>query len=137
MKEKLHRIFSCLMALLLLLSTTSWKVEKHYCMGRLMDVSFFVDAQDCGMDMTSGAEQETVIEKKSCCDSEVILLEGQDDVASAHNDFDIGQLQFAIAYVYSYFGLFEPHTAQRIPYEHYSPPLIVRDIQLLDDVFLI
>ena len=137
MKEKLHRYFSCLMAVVLLFSTTSWKVEKHYCMGHLVDVAFFVDAHDCGMDMSFGSELEASKEKKSCCDLEVIAVEGQSDAKPSFNDFDLEHHSFLVAFTYSYIGLFEPLTAQGVPHSRYIPPKIVKDIQLLDDVFLI
>jgi len=43
MKEVFHKIASITMAFLLLLSTVSWKVEKHYCMGRLMDMTLVAE----------------------------------------------------------------------------------------------
>lgn len=127
-----------MMALFLLVSTTSWKVEKHYCMGRLMDVSFFVDADDCGMDLSIETGRKATVEKKSCCDDEVIVLEGQDDGATSHNGLgDMGQPHFFIPCVSWCFALFEPHGLQQVPHQSYIPPKIVKDIQLLDDVFLI
>ncbi|WP_339706878.1 hypothetical protein [uncultured Kriegella sp.] len=137
MKEKLHRYFSCLMAVVLLFSTTSWKVEKHYCMGHLVDVAFFVDAQDCGMDTSSESAPEATKEKKSCCDHEVIAVEGQNDAKPSFNDFDLEHQSFLVAFTHSYIGLFEPLTTQRISHTQYIPPKIVKNIQLLDDVFLI
>ena len=40
------------MAVMLLLSTTSWTVGKHYCMGLLVDISLFAQAENCGMEMS-------------------------------------------------------------------------------------
>ncbi|CAZ95225.1 hypothetical protein Q4603_08155 [Zobellia galactanivorans] len=137
MKEKLHRCLSCLMAIVLLLSTTSFKVEKHYCMGHLVDVAFFVDAQDCGMDMPLGDDMPASVEKSSCCASEVIAMEGQNDVKPSFNDFQLDQKVFLVAYTYSYIGLFEPLTKRNQTYAQYHPPKIVENIQLLDQVFLI
>ena len=125
------------MALLLLASTTSWKVEKHFCMGHLVDMAFFVDAQDCGMEMASETTSETTIDKKSCCDDEVFAIEGQNDVKPSFNDIDLEQQLFLVAYSYTYLGLFEPKETHVIPHKQYIPPKIIKDIQLLDDVFLI
>ncbi|WP_235856455.1 HYC_CC_PP family protein [Flagellimonas oceanensis] len=41
MKQFFHQIVSSLMALLVLASTVSWTVDKHICMGRVMDISLF------------------------------------------------------------------------------------------------
>ncbi|MBT2159812.1 HYC_CC_PP family protein [Zobellia barbeyronii] len=137
MKDVLHRIVSLVMAVLLLTTTTSWKVEKHYCMGHLVDVAFFGEAQDCGMSMTLDEEIESTVEKMSCCNSEVIAKKGQEDVKPSTNDFDLDQEIFFAAYVYSFIGLFEPVVQKNSDYTHYLPPKIVKDIQLLDAVFLI
>lgn len=125
------------MAVIILFSTTSWKVEKHYCMGNLVDIAFFVDAQDCGMDMSSGSQSVTSLEKKSCCNDEVIAMEGQNNVKPSFSDFDIEQQVFLFAYAYSYIGLFDIIEARNISYKKYIPPKIIKNIQLLDDVFLI
>lgn len=137
MKKGASKIFAIAMALLLLVSTTSWKVEKHYCMGHLVDVAFFVDAQDCGMDMALESESTTTIEKKSCCDDEVIAFEGQNDVRPSFNDINLEHQVFLVAYSFSYIGLLEPTAAHNIVYKEYIPPKIIKNIQLLDDVFLI
>jgi hypothetical protein len=137
MKEKIHKIFVTLMALLLLVSTTSWKVEKHYCMDVLVDVAFFIPAQDCGMDINLEDDSSEKIEKQSCCDDEVIVVEGIDDVKSAGDDFDLQQQFFIIAYSYSYLSLFQIDETENFPHKNYAPPRLVKDIQLLDDVFII
>ncbi|MBU2948778.1 HYC_CC_PP family protein [Zobellia uliginosa] len=137
MKNVLHRIVSLVMAVLLLTTTTSWKVEKHYCMGHLVDVAFFGEAQDCGMSMTLDEEIEPSVEKMSCCNSEVIAKKGQEDVKPSFNDFELDQQVFLAAYVYSFIDLFETEVQTHSSYTHYLPPKIVKDIQLLDAVFLI
>lgn len=137
MKKFLHRIFSCCMALLLLASTTSWKVEKHYCMGRLINVAFFVDADACGMDMPVSGQQEATVEQKTCCDNEVILLEGQDEVTAVYNDLDLDHQQFLIAYTLSFLDILKPVESKEFLYNSYHPPKIVKDIQLLDEVYLL
>lgn len=126
------------MALLLLLSTVSWKVEKHYCMGRLMDVALFTDAESCGMDMSMGIMEENVNEtKNSCCDDEVVFVEGQDDLKLSFNDLDIVQQSFLFAFTYTYLSCLQDLRQQPVPHEHYPPPILVQDIQLLDEVFRI
>ncbi|MBU2975454.1 HYC_CC_PP family protein [Zobellia sp. B3R18] len=137
MNRKLHSYFACFMALVLLVSTTSFKVEKHYCMGHLVDVAFFSDAQDCGMAMSLDENIGSTVDKMSCCNSELIAMEGQNDVKPSFNDFNLDQQMVLVAFVYSYGALFEPVEAKHVPYGHYNPPKIIKDIQLLDAVFLI
>ncbi|HET8737379.1 MAG TPA: hypothetical protein VFM69_12345 [Pricia sp.] len=138
----LHRVLSCLMALLLLASTTSWTVGKHYCMGLLMDVSFFEHAEDCGMDMdlyggVGEHELPAVQDEDTCCNDEIISVAGQDDLKPTLNDIRFDQQPFLVSFAHTYFDIFDTSTERNVPHEHYPPPLLVKDIQLLDEVFLI
>ena len=138
MKDALHKIVSIAMVFLLLLSTISWKVEKHYCMGRLMDMALFVDVADCGMGTAYNENSQNFDEtKQPCCDDEVIFIDGQDDLKIAFNDLDTDQQSFLIAFKHSYLNLFYVQTEKPVPFEQYPPPILVKDIQLLDEVFLI
>lgn len=138
MKEKLRRVFSCFMALLLLVSTTSWTVGKHYCMGHLMDVSFFSNADDCGMNMPVLEDDSSQVEtENSCCSDELLVLEGQDDLKLSFNEISIDQQFFLVAFTHVYLGFSDSFVERHVPHEHYPPPPLIKDIQLLDDVFLI
>ena len=140
MKEKLHRLFSCLMALMLLVSTTSWTVGKHYCMGLLVDVSLFEHAEGCGMDMTGGEDENLVLaeqDERSCCNDEIITVEGQDLLKISVNDISFDQQLFLVAFSHSFLNLVQTIAERDVPDEHYPPPLLVKDIQLLDEVFII
>lgn len=137
MNEVSHKIVSITMALLLLLSTTSWKVEKHYCMGRLMDIALFSDVDSCGMDMGSMSIENDDISENSCCDDEVIVLDGQDDLKLSLDTLDIEKQSLWVALIYSYTTSFYVQNVQLVPHEQYPPPQLVKDIQVLDQVFLI
>lgn len=126
------------MALLLLLSTISWKVEKHYCMGRLMDMAVFLDVDDCGMNMTGLEEDQNLTKSEnSCCSDEIIFIEGQDDLKVSFNDLETEQQFFLVVFVNAYQAVIESRALRFFPYEQYPPPQLFKDIQLLDQVFLI
>ena len=135
MKKVIHKISATSLALLLLGITTSWKVEKHYCMGHLVAIAFFVPAETCGMDMAT--TNDTYAIQKSCCDDMVIAIEGQHDVKPSIEDINLEQQFFLTAYTSTYLGMFEPLAIDNTSPEYYLPPDIVKDIQLLDAVFLI
>jgi hypothetical protein len=137
-KKVFQKIMSISLALLLLVSTTSWKVEKHYCLGHLIDISFFTPADGCGMEMETYKDDATTLQNEnSCCADVTILMQGQDDLALSYNDFTIDHQQFFIAFAYSYFDNLQTETFQPVKHNFYPPPIIVKDIQLLDEVFLI
>ena len=116
------------MALLVLASTVSWTVDKHICMGRVMDISFFAHADDCGMDMDM---------EKSCCNDESFTVQGQDDLKISFEKFDLDQQVFLISFVQSYFQLFEIDSEEPSSFREYNPPPLIRDVQVLDQTFLI
>ena len=116
------------MALLLLASTVSWTVDKHICMGRVMDISLFSHADDCGMDMAM---------EKSCCDDESFTVQGQDDLKISFENFDLDQQIFLVSFVQTYFHLFEIDSEEPSTFSDYNPPPLIRDVQVLDQTFLI
>ncbi len=126
------------MALLVLASTTSWTVGKHYCMDRLVDVSFFAHAQDCGMDMKASANDTSQMETEdSCCSDQLIVVEGQDRLTFSSYDGVLVPQPFLTAFTYAYLALFQAQKERPVPHEHYPPPLLFKDIHVLDQVFLI
>ena len=135
-KTVLHKICSVAMALLLMLSTVSFTVEKHYCGDTLIDFAVFSDVEKCGMEVTANEHSE--ITKKGCCKDLLDVIEGQDQLTiKTIDDLDIDQQQFLQSFIFSYQQLFESLPKQTVPHLYYPPPEIVRDIQLLDEVFLI
>lgn len=127
----LHKSFSVALALLVLFSTVSFTIEKHFCGDILVDMSFFTEADKCAM------ESEEIALKKSCCKDEIDVVEGQNELILSYDDMDFEQLQFITSYVYSYINLFEGAPKKIIPHKGYSPPNLVKDICVLDQVFLI
>lgn len=137
-KDFVLRIASASMALLLLASTTSWKVEKHFCMGHLVDVALFSDAEDCGMSISQmNDDNSTMQQDNSCCSDEVIFVAGQEDLKISFDNLSLDQQFFLIAFTHSFTNLFSGLEQQNVGNEYYPPPLLVRDVQILDQVFLI
>ncbi|WP_321828330.1 HYC_CC_PP family protein [Maribacter dokdonensis] len=137
MKNLFHKLFSLTMVFLLLLSTISWTVEKHLCMGRVMDVGVFTHADDCclGLDALSTSD-EPIEDKKSCCDNEVFIMQGQDDLTYHETDLDFPLKIFLYSYASTYVGLFV-ETEYDILCNVNPPPLLTEDLHILHEVFLI
>ncbi|MFK8059371.1 MAG: hypothetical protein AB8B78_04695 [Polaribacter sp.] len=132
MKSIFSKIASFTLALLVLFSTFSFTVEKHYCGDFLMDVSFIGDVEDCGMEM------EKITKKKNCCKDEVHQIEGQDELQQAQfDDFDFSKQQFLLSFYISYNDLFIKNESKKIYYKDFSPPDIPIDYQVLYQSFLI
>lgn len=132
-----HRITSVLLALIVLISTLSLTVEKHFCGDTLVDVAIFSQSNKCGMKMAS-MDSGKAIKSKSCCKDEVNIIEGQDDLlVKSMDDFEGLQKHFIVAFTHTYFQLFEDVTEPEVSYQDYKPPKIIQDIQVLHDTFLI
>ena len=135
--EFMRKLGNLALALMVLLSSVSWTLEEHYCMGRLVEVSFFAEAHGCGMEMDSSDAEENGLEDFSCCDDQTLVFDGQDQVkvVKDHVDFAQPYLLSSWYFVYSSFVITSPDL---IPVPNYRPPpLIVKDIHLLHEVYLI
>jgi hypothetical protein len=135
-KQVLHKISSILLALLVLFSTVSITIEKHFCGDKLIDVAVFSEAQKCAMEAFEMGQ--ALITKKNCCKDELEIIKGQDELKiSKFEDLQFDQQVFLESFVYSYVNLFEGLSQHVIPHKNYSPPNLVEDIHILDQVFLI
>lgn len=134
MEKPFYKFTSFFLALLVLVSTFSFIVDVHYCGSILVDKAVFSKAETCGMAMHSGIEGLT---EESCCTNEKIAVEGQDELKVSFNTLDIHHQVFLASFTYSYLHIFEGLPLEEVHFRDYSPPLLVSDIQLLDQVFLI
>nr|WP_244462146.1 hypothetical protein [Wocania ichthyoenteri] len=121
-----------MLAFLVLFSTVSFTIEKHFCGDVLVDVSMFTEAEKCEM------EALEIQQKKTCCKDELQVVQGQDELKfSSFDDLEFEQQQFLASFAYSYTNLFKTLEKEIIPHKDYSPPNLVTDIQVLNDTFLI
>ncbi|NKI26046.1 hypothetical protein HCG49_05685 [Arenibacter sp. 6A1] len=138
MKGKAFRILASVMAFLMLLSSVSWTIEKHYCMGSLIDVAFFHKPDSCGVPLSDSNVSQTVIrDLNACCSNEIINIPGQEELKLSSGSFDLDQQVFLSAFVFSYYNLFKVASERLVPFNDYQPPMVVKDICVLDQVFLI
>ncbi|MEO9891099.1 hypothetical protein [Aurantibacter sp.] len=139
MKENFNRFFSVAMAIMVLASTVSWTVSKHYCMGRLMNVALFAHAENCGMELAiqDSFDALQIAEENSCCDNEMTTISGQDELTFSFNDLKLDQQYFLVSYMQGYLALLQDDTRNTIADNQYPPPILVKNIHLLDEVFLI
>lgn len=133
MKDIFQKIGSISMALLVLFSTLSFTVDKHFCGSVLVDKAIFSEAKTCGME----ADSDSMANEDSCCKEQKVHIEGQDELKHSFQDLDFQQQVFLTAFTIASLELFEINSEALIPFRHYSPPLLVSDIHLLDQVFLI
>lgn len=137
MKSIFQKVFSITMALFLLASTVSWTIGMHFCGKSLVDIAFFEHAKKYGMDQRSSANSENAEWSiRSCCAYELAVIVGQDDLTTFHVESSI-VLQYLFIASNTYYTLFESSDMMLASYVKYLPPLLVRNVQILDQVFLI
>ncbi len=140
MRILIQKISSVLLAFLLILSTVSFTVEKHFCGDSLVNISFLGDAGACENEPDDDCTDTLLTaEEDSCCKNEVTYLEGQHEESKAikekshyskTNSFAILNDRKSLQ-VYSIFD--NSNLSKGV----YAPLQITRDIQLLYEVFII
>jgi len=140
MKETLRQIASFCMALMVLFSTISFTVDMHYCGDQLVDYSFFEAADRCYMatgSSESPGENSVMQMEMDCCTDLELVMEGQDDLKISYDQLTFEQQIFVSTFFYTYINLFEGVDKNLNSFKEYSPPPLIRDIQILDQTFLI
>jgi len=142
MKKILINIASNFLAFLVLFSSVSFTVEKHYCGGQLYSESFFGHAKECGMsDMDGGIckinSHNIAVSKKSCCKTDFKFINGSQfkkesliDVTSKYQYF------FAKLNSIDYKYLLKKEFNVAI-FSNYFPPPIIKNLNILFRVFRI
>lgn len=131
-----HKAFSITLSFLVLFSTLSLTIEKHFCGDTLIDVAIFSESEKCSDDVAEIDEVNIV--KKSCCKDEIDVIEGLSEMTiNSFEDFEVIHQQVLFAYSYSYINLFEDEPNLVVPHKDYSPPLLIKDIHVIDETYLI
>ena len=128
------------MALLVLFSTLSFSIDTHSCGDYLVDFSFFGKADTCQMkaEKTKTSSPCDLMEMElGCCSDEKHFIEGQDDLKISFDLLTFDQQLFVVSFAYSYINLHEGSDENIVPFYDYNPPPLIRDVQVLDQTFLI
>lgn len=137
MKSIVHKIGSLIMAFVVFVSTMSFTIDTHYCGATLIDTAIFTKAKSCGMEMPNSSSKNASITKKNCCNDYQIIIEGQDNLQQAQYTTTYKEQLIVASFAYSYLHVFGEFQKRNLSFKEYSPPLVVKDIQQLDQVYLI
>jgi hypothetical protein len=138
LKLVLHKAFTSLLAFLVLFSTFSLTVEKHFCGSNLVDVAVFTSVKKCGDYIEKSSSNKSELTKKSCCKDEFQVFSGQNQLdIKSPLDISAFNKQFVAAFLVTYSNLYKSLPKITIPNLYYNTPDLVIDIQVIDQVFLI
>ncbi len=127
-----------MMAFVVLFSTMSFTFSEHYCGPTLVDTALFSKAEACGMKQQKPASQKDCdLIIKNCCKDEVKQFTGQQELNTNSPTLNFEQQVFLASFTYTYLNLFEGLEENIVPFKYYTPPLLVTDILVLDQTFLI
>ena len=131
-----HKVFSMMLALLVLLSTFSFKMETHFCGSNIVDVAVFSKVKSC-CSVTKNTSSELQYTKKSCCNNKVVSIDGlkQHKVVSFSKEIPVKKL-FIPPSIYNFVTLRFISSSEDF-YPDYSPPDRDLDFQIEHQVFLI
>lgn len=132
----IRSISAVLLAILVLVSSTSFMVGMHFCMGEVQNIALFGKADSCQKEKALPLCHKHM--KPACCEDETIFHEGTDFKASIeqiHIDapapMDIQQTLVLISEV------IPAASVASIKYYQYDPPLRTCDLTVEHQVFLI
>ena len=139
MLELSRKIFAFFLAAVMLFSTLSYTVQKHICMGEITDVSYFMEADNCGMEVEKCVNNDlsnSIIHQENCCDNIQELIPGNDNEQQIVNSLEINKAKFVVALILSLDGLHK--SSEKIThFKDSSPPFVVSHLYKLDETYLI
>lgn len=151
--RRTYRFTALIMAFMMFFTSVGLTMDMHYCGGELKSVSFFGKAKtchdmagksetptkDCPHQKKMAAEKKGCSEDKGCCSNKTVQLQSDQDQKVQTNDFVVSKQlkQFVIAYVAVFFANDFGLQREVANFSHYKPPLIQRDIPVLNQTFLL
>ncbi len=136
-KGVLKNITAICLAFFVMASTMSFTINEHYCGGSLVDTSLFVKADTCMMEDMLMSNSDTASIKDNCCNDVITIVDGQDEVHQNGKQISFQHQLFITTFLYTYSALFSNNESTVVAFKEYIPPILVKDIQVLDEAFLI
>lgn len=141
MKKAFYKISTTLFALLVLIASMGFTLNKHYCGGELQEVAINADVEPCPMCKTREempACHDTGDENNACCENEQDKIETSEfNTAKKAEKQLITDFQL-IAFTYVLFeNIHTSDIESKSYYKDYTPPLIDHDIPVEVQSFLL
>ena len=132
----IHSISAVLLALLVLVSSTSFMVGFHICMGEVQNVALFTKADGCEKEQSLPPCHRHL--KAPCCEDATYVHDGDDFKASIDHYQAVAPAQINIEHPMVLISEVIPDSPiSRTRYYKYDPPLRSCDLTVVHQVFLI
>ncbi len=130
----MKKTFSVLLSLIILFSSLNFSLSAHYCCQTLVGVALFGDAEICPMD----TEMNNEVKQAPCCSDRQIIIEGEDYLSCKPFDKqEVEKVEILLADLQFPIELLVEKEQSISLLEHYTPPLIERDITVAVQSFLL
>ena len=148
--NRTYRIFALTMAFVMFATSVNLAIDLHFCQGQLKSYSFFGKAETChdmkAEAMTNCPHHQKMMEesegcsmdKEGCCDNKSVHIQSDNDQVNSSSEFAVSQelQQFVVAFVEVFFqSVFIEKTTPT--YQSYQPPIVLKDIPVLHQSFLL
>lgn len=136
----IHSILTVLLALLVLVSSTSFSVNMHVCGGHVSSVALVQKAAPCPMEVMPPCHRGIHLEKKSngCCEDKSVVFEGKDFSSKVeHISFELQNSSWIAELPYIISIIPSSYTQAYSSFTLYKPPLLSQDISVLVHSFQI
>ena len=138
MKKMFQKINALLLAMLVLVATSSFTISMHFCGEQFVSYSFTDNLKNCGDNFSSKTTSETVFSKKSCCNDKHIVKQSQDELSQKEIATSIYKKIDFLSHFYDYRKNFVlQNQQQESSIIYYSPPELIWDRTILFETFLI
>ena len=132
-------LLAVFMAMVVLVSTTSLTISKHYCGDRLIETSIVTDNAGCTLKTSTSKKNSCRSQKSQCCSDESYVIEGIDllqfekYVTTFESDFhfDVNRL------CYLDIDSQELSKSNYLSFFRYKQPPLIKEIYRLDESYLI
>jgi len=128
-----------MLALLVLVSSSSFMVNMHFCGGHVQSISLIEEAASCPMEtQLPPCHKKMAVKKSGCCQDKHVAFEGKDFNAQVQDFSSLNLL--AIHWVASLPMIMVIQVNEALAYSNhipYKPPIVERDIPVLVQSFLI
>jgi len=129
-------ISAVLLAFLVLVSSTSFRMEMHLCMGEIQKIAFFSKVDGCEKELSPPlCHRQT---KDRCCEDETLIHKGDDyKVSPGQINIPVPDLLNIQNQLILISEVIPTAPVPQINYFHYDPPLRSWDLTVEHHVFLI
>ncbi|MBW3546452.1 MAG: hypothetical protein KY428_12795 [Bacteroidetes bacterium] len=118
---------------LLLVGNIGFTIGTHLCCGQAVNSELMIGHNhladnDC-------PKKGKHVQIKGCCEDHYQTIVIEDELKSA--PVQVSSFEFALAFVHTFLNIALFSDTEKPQYSHYSPPLLLRDMPVLNQVFII